>query len=153
MSARTLMLLTAAGSAALLTGAWMFQYLGYAPCAMCYWQRWPHMAAVVIGLSALFVTGPVPALLGALATATTAGIGVFHAGVEKKWWPGPSSCTGNGGDLAGLSGSELLSTDIADRVVMCDEVSWLFLGLSMPGWNALFSLILMTIWLLAARQA
>ncbi|MEM9523736.1 MAG: disulfide bond formation protein B [Pseudomonadota bacterium] len=152
MSARILMLLAAAGSAALLVGAWTFEYLGHAPCAMCHWQRWPHMAAVLIGSSALLVTGTVTAILGALAVATTAGIGVFHVGVEKKWWPGPSSCTGSGGELADLSGAELLSTDVADKVVMCDQVSWIFLGVSMPGWNALFSLLLMAIWIVAIRR-
>ena len=50
---RNLMIsLAAGGSAALLAGAFMFQMLGYPPCAMCLWQRWPHAAAILIGLLA-----------------------------------------------------------------------------------------------------
>ena len=39
------------------------------------------------------------------------------------------------------------------RLVMCDQVSWEFLTLSMASWNALFSLGLALIWLAAARRA
>lgn len=146
---RTLLVTIAAGgSAALLAGAYIFQALGYAPCAMCLWQRWPHFAAIAIGLLALrFKTALLP-VLGALAAATTAGIGVFHTGVERDWWEGPSSCTGNGG-LEGLSGTDLL-TVTGPRVIMCDQVSWELFSLSMPSWNALFSAILVIFWIRAA---
>ena len=150
-------LFAAAGSALLLAGAWTFQAMGYLPCAMCYWQRWPHMAAVVIGIAALLIgvrsgAGRALAWLGALAAAITSGIGMFHAGVEKKWWPGPSSCTGSGQDLGTLSGADLLATDSAPRLIMCDQVSWEMWGLSMAGRNALFSLILVGIWVYAATR-
>ncbi|HJR82952.1 MAG TPA: disulfide bond formation protein B, partial [Sphingomicrobium sp.] len=43
---------------ALLGGALGSQYLGgLHPCEMCYWQRWPHGAAIV--LAALSFTTPV----------------------------------------------------------------------------------------------
>ena len=143
----TLILIAAAGSALLLAGAFVFQFFGYLPCEMCLWQRWPHAVAVVIGVIALAVPGRALPVLGALAAATTSGIGVFHAGVEKGWWPGPTSCTGGGsGGLAG----DLLSTD-GPRLIMCDQVSWELLTISMAGWNAIFSAVLVLIWLAAAR--
>ncbi|MDB2407062.1 disulfide bond formation protein B [Jannaschia sp.] len=139
------------GHLGLLGGAFLFQAAGYAPCAMCLWQRWPHAAAILLGIVALAGIAPRGmAVLGGLAALTTAGIGAFHAGVEQGWWEGPSSCTG-GGDLSGFSGADLLSTQIADTVVMCDEIAWQF-GLSMAGWNAVFSLGLAVIWGLAARR-
>ena len=141
--------LAAGGSAALLAGAYIFQALGYPPCAMCLWQRWPHMVAVVIGLVALRVGGATLPLLGALAALTTALIGVYHTGVERGWWEGPASCSGQGG-LDGLSGSDLLAIE-GPRVVMCDQVSWEFLTLSMASWNALFSFALVIGWIFAAR--
>ncbi|MEQ3626641.1 MAG: disulfide bond formation protein B [Celeribacter sp.] len=157
MTRKFSVLIATAGSALLLAGAWTFQALGYLPCAMCYWQRWPHMAAVAIGIAALLIgvrsgAGRTLAWLGAVAAAITSGIGMFHAGVEKKWWPGPSSCTGSGQDLGTLSGADLLATDSAPRLIMCDQVSWEMLGLSMAGWNALFSLILVGVWVYAATR-
>ena len=38
-------------SLAMILGALGFQYLGHlAPCEMCHWQRWPHIATAVLGL-------------------------------------------------------------------------------------------------------
>ena len=147
-----LIALATTGHALLLGGAFLFQFAGYAPCAMCLWQRWPHAAAIVIGVVALAGVAPrLLSVLGAVAAATTSGIGLFHAGVEQGWWPGPSSCTGSGAALGGLSGGDLLSTEIADTVVMCDDIVWQ-LGLTMAGWNAVFSAVLAVIWLTAATR-
>ena len=144
-----MIVLAAGGSAALLAGAFLFQALGYPPCAMCLWQRWPHFVAILIGLVALRVQGPLLPGLGALAAATTGVIGVYHTGVERDWWEGPSSCTGNI-SLEGLSGADLL-TVTGPRVVMCDQVSWELFTLSMASWNALASFALVIIWIMAIR--
>ncbi len=146
MTSRFLILVATAGSVALLGGAFIFQALGYPPCAMCLWQRWPHAVAILIGVVALALGNRALAWLGALAALTTGLIGVYHAGVEQKWWAGPSTCTG-GGPITG----DLLSTD-APRLVMCDVISWQMFGLSMAAWNAVFSLILVGIWIMAARR-
>ncbi|SFH33489.1 Disulfide bond formation protein DsbB [Palleronia marisminoris] len=145
MTARSLMILAAAGSAALLLGAYTFQALGYAPCKLCLWQRWPHGVAILVGVVAIFYARAVTAVVGALAALTTAGFGIYHTGVERGWWEGPSSCSG-GGDLSGLSGADMLSTETLDKVVMCDEVAWAFAGLSMASWNAVASFALACIW-------
>lgn len=145
-------ILATLGSLAMILGAWGFEYIGgYAPCQMCYWQRWPHMAAVVIGVVGL-VGLPWMAWLGALAAATTSGIGIYHTGVERDWWEGPQSCTGGGQDLGAMTGADLLSLD-APALVMCDEVAWAMFGLSMASWNTLISGVLVIFWLRAARSA
>lgn len=149
MTRKQLSTIAALGSFALLAGAYLFQALGYPPCQMCYWQRWPHMAAITIGVAAYLVPHRVLALFGAMAAATTSAIGVYHTGVERGLWEGPSSCTGGG--LGDLSGADLLSLD-GDNLVMCDQVSWEFLTLSMASWNALFAAILCVIWLMAAGK-
>ena len=151
-SSRQLALFAAAGSGMLLAGAYLFQALGYAPCQMCFWQRSPHMLAIAFGALIWFWPSRLLAGLGALAALTTAGIGAFHAGVEQKWWDGPSSCTGAGAELSGLSGQDLLATDTFQKLVMCDEVSWAFAGLSMPAWNAVLSALLCALWIMALRR-
>ncbi len=144
-----LIILAAGGSAALLLAAFFFQYMGgLEPCRMCIWQRWPHAVAVVIGALALGAPR-IMAVFGSLAAATSGGIGVYHTGVERGWWEGPSSCTGTGNGLSGLSGAELLSTDAVKPVVMCDAVTWELMGLSMASWNALISFGLAAIWIIA----
>ena len=146
-----LILLAALGSAGLLAGAFGFQYLGgMAPCELCLWQRWPHAAAVLIGGLALIFGGRLWALLGGAAALATAGIGVFHVGVEQKWWEGLASCTGN--SIAGISTADLLNPDvIVAAPVRCDAIAWSMMGVSMAGWNVIASLALALIWWAAFR--
>ncbi|QMU57589.1 MAG: disulfide bond formation protein B [Boseongicola sp.] len=153
MTRRNLMLLAAGGSLALLTGAYIFQSLGYAPCKLCLYQRWPHATAVVIG-GLVLATGPflVWGVLGLLSALATAGLGVYHSGVEFGWWEGPSTCTGGGTSLDALSGDQLLSIDVPVDIVMCDEVAWALAGISMAGWNAIFSLLLAALWFKALKS-
>lgn len=153
MTRKNLMLLAAAGSLGLLLGAFFFQMLGYAPCKLCLWQRWPHGAAIAVG-GLVLMLGPwtLLGIAGALSAAATGGIGVYHTGVERGWWQGPTDCTGSGDTLAGVSGSDLLSLDVPVDIVMCDEVAWWFLGLSMASWNAIISLALAGLWIAAIRR-
>ena len=128
---------------ALLGGALGSQYLGgLHPCEMCYWQRWPHGAAIL--LAALAFTGPaqsgrprVLTLLAALAIAVSGAIGVYHAGVEAKIFEGFTQCTAMG---KGLSTADLFKQINHAPLVRCDEVQFRFLGISMAGWNAILSL-------------
>lgn len=152
MTRRQLILIAAAGSAAMLLGALAFQHLGgLAPCKMCIWQRWPHGVAIVIGVLALAVPIVPLILAGSLAAAVTGGIGVYHTGVERGWWQGPTTCTS--GDVSGLSAQQLLDQIMAAPLVRCDEVAWQMLGLSMASWNALISFALILVWAAAALRA
>ena len=152
MTRNQLILFAAAGSLALVLGAFAFQYVGgLAPCVLCWYQRYPHMAAVVIGALALAIPGRALPILGALAALTSAVIGVFHVGVEQKWWEGLATCTVN--TMEGLSGADLLNTNITvGAPAACDKIAWSMLGLSMPAWNAILSLVLVGFWIAAARR-
>ncbi|MBY6092772.1 disulfide bond formation protein B [Pseudooceanicola sp. 502str34] len=156
MNYRTTVLLAAGGSAALLLGALGFQYIaGIPPCKLCYWQRYPHAVAIVIGLAALVVgeraLGALLAWFGAIAALATAGIGVFHTGVERGWWEGPTSCTS--GSIADKSTGDLFDQIMNAPLIRCDEVAWSLFGLSMASWNALFSLVIAGLWIRAALMA
>lgn len=153
LTRRTLTAVAMLGSAALLAGAFAFQYIGgMAPCQLCLWQRWPHAAAVLIGVLALALGWRVLALLGAIAAATTAAIGAFHVGVEQKWWEGLASCTA--GSIKGISTADLLNPDVVVAApVRCDAIAWQLLGVSMAGWNVIISLGLMLVWVMAARRS
>ena len=150
----TLITLAAAGSAAVLAAAFAFQHIGgLAPCKLCIWQRWPYAVAVVLGLIGMAAPRAAIAYAGAAAALTTSAIGLYHTGVERKWWEGPSTCTGgNSEDLSAMTGSELLSLDGGTAIVMCDEVAWSLMGLSMASWNALIGLGLAALWIAAARR-
>ena len=131
------------GSGALLGGAYYFQYVvGLAPCDLCFWQRYPHMVAIAAGFLALAsLAWPrlaiVFALTAIIALFVTAGIGVYHVGVEQHWWLGPQACSGR--IPAGLSSTDLKKFLFSQKMVRCDEAAWKFMDISMAGWNAILS--------------
>jgi len=150
---RLLVFLAGAGSAAILLGAFGFQYIGgLDPCAMCLWQRWPHAIAIGIAGLGLLASRAIFALAGALTMAVSTGIAFFHSGVERHWWIGPSSCTSRGVDLtSGDCG--LLDPTCGSAIVLCDQIPWAMFGLSMANYNVVGSLVLMMIWLMAAARS
>ncbi|MDO5647387.1 disulfide bond formation protein B [Paracoccus sp. (in: a-proteobacteria)] len=150
MNARQFTALAGAGSAFLLIGALGFQAAGYAPCPMCILQRWPHLAAVVIA-AAIWATGwlRAGAVLGVVAALVATGLAVQHVGVEQGWWAGPTTCSSGIGDLARMSAQDLMARLQTAPVIRCDEVAWSLFGISMAGWNALFSAGLVGVWSLA----
>ncbi|MCV2865672.1 disulfide bond formation protein B [Albidovulum sediminicola] len=150
MTRKNLILLAGLGSVLLLGGAFVFQAFGYAPCKLCLWQRWPHAAAIVIAGLGVLITHRLLPWLGAVPAATTGAIGVFHAGVEQKWWEGPTTCTS--GPVGGLSADELMNQILAAPLIRCDEIPWSLFGVSMAGWNALISFALAAIWVMAATR-
>jgi disulfide bond formation protein DsbB len=141
----------AGGSLVLLATAFVFQAMGYAPCALCVWQRWPHGAAIALGMAGLFLPWVLVPVAGALAALGTAGIGLYHTGVERAWWAGPSTCTST--PVGQLSPQELMEQIMTAPLVRCDEVAWSLAGLSMASWNAILSVVLALAWLMAAREA
>ncbi len=160
LTSRQLILLLTLASTTLIVGAWIFQLRGYAPCELCLWQRKPHYAAIVIGALALLTRQRWLAWPGAAALATTSAIGFYHSGVERKWWPGPDTCTG-GGDIGGMSADDMLAQLQSTPVVMCDVIPWRLsdlipwdlLDITMANFNAIGSLVLVFVWIAAARRA
>ncbi|RDE08795.1 disulfide bond formation protein B [Pelagibacterium lacus] len=131
------------GLAAIL-GALAFQYIGgLYPCELCLTQRWPYYIGLPLLALAVVAWDRLPlwvrlALLGAVAAlfAWGAGVGVYHAGVEWGFWPGPQSCTGVGDEAVSL---DMLGDMSNARVVPCDAIQWELLGISLAGFNALIS--------------
>ena len=122
----------------LLGGALLFQYIGgLYPCEMCWWQRYPHAVAIV--LAALAFTS-VPSAsraraftgLAALVIAVSGLIGAYHAGVEYGWWKGLTTCTTNG--------PATIDDIMKIPLIRCDQVQWSIAGISLAGFNAVFSL-------------
>ena len=127
-----------------------FQYIGgYQPCMLCLMERYAYYAGIPVLFVALILTsggyrGVAAALffLVALAFLANTGLGVYHAGAEWKFWPGPDDVRRRRSRSTTSAGS--LLGDIQNiKVMKCDEASLRFLGLSFAGWNAVALVILM----------
>ena len=134
----------------LLGGAYVAQYgYGLAPCEMCWWQRYPHFAALALAVFAwLRPPGRTAVALAALAIAISGLIGLFHAGVEYGWWEGLTACSTD--NLAGSGNA--LDAIMNAPLVRCDVAPWSLLGISLAGWNFVLSgAAALAIWRLLAR--
>ena len=122
--------------AALLGGAYLSQYgFGLYPCEMCWWQRYPHFAAVVLaGIGFAVPSARWPVALAALAIGLSGLIGGFHAGVEYHWWEGVTRCTS-----MAAPGADALKSILDAPLIRCDQAQWTLAGISLAGFNFLFS--------------
>jgi len=142
----TAAIVAAAVAAATILGAYFFEFvLGYAPCPLCLTQRIPYYVAIPVAAAVAIAAhaGVSRRLLAAglvvvaAAMLIGAGLGVYHSGVEWKWWAGPSDCSGPINSF-GTAGS-LLQTIETTPVIRCDQAAWRLLGLSLAGYNVLIS--------------
>jgi disulfide bond formation protein DsbB len=124
--------------------AHIFERFGYAPCPLCLQERYAYyfgVPALVVAFftarAESFTVARILLVLVGLAFLVNAGVGVYHAGVEWKWWPGPTSCSGGVAVEWGEGG--VASSIERAEVVSCSEASWRMLGLSFAGWNAVIS--------------
>ena len=138
--------LATGGALAALCIAWIAQYgFGLGPCELCYWQRYCYWAAIALGVIAILQPAGTArrkvavTLLGA-AFLATAGVALFHVGVEQKWWQGLATCTGQ--ITPGMTPEELQNAIQNAPIVRCDEPAWTMFGISMAGYNVAYALLL-----------
>lgn len=146
MTQRRVLCLIFMGAVFALAGAWFAQkFLGIQPCALCMYQRYIYWAIVPItGLGFLlnspslhrFALGIVCLLLLA-----ELGVALYQVAVELHWMPLPAVCKAP--SLAGQTIAELKQQLMAQPHVSCDQVQWKLFGISMAGYNSLYSLVLL----------
>ena len=150
-------MLTAVTALATIAAALAFEHLGgYTPCALCLIERYAYYAGIPLAVAAFFLARAARPGLAALLLALcglgfliNTGIGIYHSGIEWKWWPGPEACSA--GALAPLSGNLLDALENA-RAVSCSDAPWRLLGLSFAGWSAVISLGLAGLSFLGVRN-
>ena len=148
------------GATAVILAALAFEHLGgYTPCPLCLQQRYAYYAGIPLLFLALVLLSAdrrhlaaAVFALAALGFLANAGLGVYHAGAEWKFWPGPDTCAGTLQPL-GTSAGGLLQDLSKTRVIRCDEAAWRMLGLSFAGWNVVTCLLLFAGSASAAAQA
>src|SRR6266545_3129080 len=143
----------AIAAATIMTAHAFERFGGYAPCPLYLEERYAYYFGVPASFLAFFAAranaigaARILLLLVALAFLANAAAGIYHSGIEWKWWPGPTACSG-GFDLKWGEGG-IVDTPI----IRCDEASWRFLWLSFAGWNAVVSALLAVVAAWGAAQ-
>ena len=129
-----------------LLSAYISQYIfGFEPCELCLWQRKPFFLIIFLGLIVLLI----PKLkkyqnhifwLIILLLFINSGIAFYHFGVEKSWFEGLASCSGNNFDITNIEALKIAIENT--KAVRCDRPTFLFLRISMAGWNFIYCMFL-----------
>ena len=148
MTQRYTLFLIFLGCLLAMTGAWLAQNVfGIQPCTLCLYQRYLYWAVLpVAGIAALLkYPGMHRLALGVVCLLLLAELGValFQVAVELRWVPLPEVCKAPA--LAGQTIDELRQQLMAQPHVACDKVQWQLFGVSMAGFNSIYSLGLLLI--------
>ena len=146
-------------AAGVILAALAFEHIGgYSPCPLCLQQRWAYYIAIPLSFIGLvLVAGDMKhaaalLFLGiGIVFLANAGLGIYQAGAEWKFWQGPTSCSQP--QALATSPADLLKQLQTNTPVSCDSPSCRFLGLSFAGWNVVASMILFGMGLKAAFAA
>jgi disulfide bond formation protein DsbB len=143
------------GSALALEHIW-----GYVPCELCLKERIPYyvgIPAAILSILSAAMRMPVGVTRTLLWIAVVAmlvgtGLSIYHAGVEWKFWEGPSSCTSSIDSIA-KSSKDLLSDLSNQHGPSCSDAALRIAGLSLAGWNVAATVVLAVIGIFAVRKA
>lgn len=143
-TSRNLLIFLTLSSIFALIFAYISQYVfGLQPCELCFWQRKPFFAIII--LSAIFLTIPqlkkfqnLAIKISLLLLLINSAIAFYHAGVEKKVFKGLSSCASNLENITKIEDLKLALEKT--KSVRCDKPQFVLLGISMAGWNFIYCL-------------
>ena len=155
---RNLALFILAASLGAIGGAWIYQSLGYLPCELCYKERIPFYAVMILAPLTIYALRKARKgltasafLLMALLFAGDAALSLYHTGVELKLVAGPSDCSG---PLTTAGSVEDFMKQLQTvKVVRCDEPSlWVF-GMTLANWNVVISTMLAWLAFMGLRRS
>ena len=114
------------------------------PCKLCIYQRIPYIIIAIIGvidLTKLFkkLSNKITNITIEILLIVNFSISVFHYGIEKRFFKFQSGCVNN---LTNAGNFEDYKKMLANQdYVLCDQVSYEFLGVSMNIWNVIYTII------------
>ncbi len=114
------------------------------PCKLCYYQRYIYVALITL-CSLFFIRGYHLAklLIVMILLLSSVILSFYHFGVELGWFSFESECTtGFAKANTFLEYKKMLKNK---DIVSCDQSLFEFLGISMAGWNFIYSMLLLFI--------
>ena len=124
--------------------AWVFEYIfNIVPCALCYYQRYLIISAIVVLATHVFILGSkyqyIFLALTGLILLACAGTAAYQVAVENHLVEIPKICKSN---ATAQSLEELRAKLSSADSIPCDKIQWSLFGVSMAGYNIIFSMAL-----------
>lgn len=150
-------------SALPLLAAYFAQYvLHVQPCLLCLYQRVPFFIVLIVSIIVILLrrkwVRQVGAAICCIAIAMNAGIAFFHAGVEYEIFRNFTWCSTrtqifektpkNIEDIR----KQLVGDGARLTIVSCEETPMRFLGLSLSGWNCVYCIVCLALFILYNRH-
>ena len=126
---------------AILFALYYEYFENYEPCTFCIYQRIPYFLIIFFSLVYLILKKNLNFFqflillffLSSLVVSTT------HVGIEQGYWSVNTSCTSKINDFEDIE--QLRSSLMSATITKCDEIIWSYKGISMAGYNMIFSFI------------
>lgn len=124
-----------------LTSAISLQYIyKLTPCDLCIQQRIPYYIGVSIIIFGLifkkFRDKDFDIIMLTACVLWSGCVAIYHVAVERHLILESKPC-----GLTLGQGSDMMSRIMSAPMIPCDEPQWVFLGVSMAGWNAIFAIV------------
>ena len=120
------------------------EYIGFTPCQLCIYQRWPWYLIIFLSLISIFYykkVYPYNKFIIFMIFVGSAAYAGWHAGIEWAFWEGPTTCA-TGTNKIESHNNLLENIQNIQSFVSCSEAGFRFLGISLAGYNFISSLIM-----------
>ena len=120
------------------------EYIGFTPCQLCIYQRWPWYLIIFLSLISIFYNKkvyPYNKFIIFMIFVGSAAYAGWHAGIEWAFWEGPTTCA-TGTNKIESHNNLLENIQNIQSFVSCSEAGFRFLGISLAGYNFISSLIM-----------
>ena len=120
------------------------EYIGFTPCQLCIYQRWPWYLIIFLSLISIFYNKkvyPYNKFIIFMIFVGSAAYAGWHAGIEWAFWEGPTTCE-TGTNKIESHDNLLENIQSIQSFVSCSEAGFRFLGISLAGYNFISSLIM-----------
>ena len=120
------------------------EYIGFTPCQLCIYQRWPWYLIIFLSLISIFYNKkvyPYNKFIIFMIFVSSAAYAGWHAGIEWAFWEGPTTCA-TGTNKIESHNNLLENIQNIQSFVSCSEAGFRFLGISLAGYNFISSLIM-----------
>ena len=124
-----------------LTAAFYIEYiLGFKPCVLCFYQRIPYAIALLISLTAFFISNRnILLIILGLAFLASFLLSGYHVSIEKGFIEPIFSCTGE--NIKALEKEKILKS-LNNIKPDCKDVDFSIFGISLATLNFIISFVL-----------
>ncbi|MBQ4875264.1 MAG: disulfide bond formation protein B [Rickettsiaceae bacterium H1] len=140
-----------ASLSALITAYVMEHGFDIRPCKLCYYQRVAYFSSVLLALFAIIKPKKFIIIAMIISFLLNGFIAGYQFAVEQHWTESIVSCVSKN-IMNDLTDKEILDFTISSHEVRCDIPQFVFLGVSLSGWNMIYCGIILAVFVFIIKK-